>query len=227
MDRHALQAVYVLHARRYGDSSLLVDLLTREQGRVTCVHKGALRPRRAAPPMQPFQRLLVQMHGRGEVLTVGHAEAAAPAVALSGRSLYCGLYINELVLKLTARHDPLPGLFDDYDLALRSLADVPAAEAVLRRFEVALLSHLGLGLQLQHDVNGRPLDPAGRYNYEIDSGPRPAVFDDAAEVSGSTLLALSLGEFDDATLREARLLMRRILHHHLDGRPLRSRELFR
>jgi DNA repair protein RecO (recombination protein O) len=52
--------------------------------------------------------------------------------------------------------------------------------------------------------------------------------DDPEAVLGLTLQALDRGEFaDGGTLREARRLMRRILNHRLEGRPLRSRELFR
>jgi DNA repair protein RecO (recombination protein O) len=228
LNAQTLQAAYVLHSRRYGDSSLIVDLLTRDEGRVACLSKGALRPRRTEATLQSFQPLLAGVRGRGDVLTLTHVESAGAALRLTGRNLYCGLYLNELLLKLTARHDASPPLFDDYVLAIRGLEAAPSTERVLRRFEVRLLEHLGLGLSLELDSRGEPISVDSSYNYQVGTG---AVRDRSLGgrlVSGSTLIALRSGEFpDQASLREARGLMRRVLDHHLDGRPLRSRELFR
>ena len=223
-----LQPAYVLHTRRYGDSSLIVDLLTRAQGRVTCIAKGALRARRTDVRLEPFQPLLTAFRGRGEVATLVRAEPSAAPLALRGRDLYCGLYLNELLTRLTARQDPAAELFDDYALAIAGLAAGAPNEPVLRRFEVRLLAHLGLGLLLEVDDRGQPIVASSRYTYHMETGPTAALATDPDAVSGQTLLALRSGEFDsDESIRQARQLMRRILHHHLDGRALRSRELFR
>ena len=228
MGAPTLQAAYVLHSRRYGDSSLLVEILTRTQGRLACIAKGALRSARSETRIQAFQPLLIELRGRGEVLTLARAEAGGALQHLTGRRLYCGLYLNELLLKLTARQDPCTGLFDDYERALRDLPTASSAEPVLRRFEVRLLEHLGLGLALERDTHGQPIQADSRYTYDLDSGPNPSLGTGSAVISGATLLALRQGDFADGeSLRQARMLMRRILDHHLDGRPLRSRELFR
>lgn len=228
MDAATLQPAYVLHTRRYGDSSLLVELLTRGQGRMAAIAKGALRARRPDAGIRPFQPLLVELRGRGEVSTVVRAESVSPPLALSGRDLYCGLYVNELLLRLTARQDACAALFDDYAAALAGLVGPAPAEPVLRRFEVRLLGHLGLGLALDLDNLGQPIHPEASYTYTVDTGAMPSSGGSTDVVRGSTLLALRSGEFpDEERLAEARLLMRRILNHHLDGRPLRSRELFR
>lgn len=227
MKAPALQPAYVLHTRRYGDSSLLVDLFTREQGRVACIAKGALRARRPEARIQPFHALSIELRGRGEVLSLTRCEPVATPQPLVGRSLYCGLYLNELLLKLTPRQDACPGLFDDYGTAIGRLPGAPSAEPVLRQFEVKLLGHLGLGLALELDNLGQPISPSSSYTYDVDSGAVPSTGDGTGVVSGAALLALRSGDFPDTKcLVEARMLMRRILNHHLDGRPLRSRELF-
>jgi DNA repair protein RecO (recombination protein O) len=221
------QPAYVLHARRYRDSSLLLDLLTRDQGRVSCVRRGALSARRGGPPLQPFAPLEVRLGGRGEVLSLLDAEAAGAMVALHGRQLYCGIYLNELLLKLTGRHDPSPGLFEDYAAALAGLA-AGDEEPVLRSFEVALLRHLGLAPPFDLDSGGRPVQPASRYTFDPEHGASAAVPGAPGSVAGAVLIALAAGRLGDpALLPEARRLMRRVLEHHLDGRVLRSRELFR
>lgn len=228
MDSHGLQAAYVLHARRYGESSLLLELLAREQGRLACIAKGVMGRRRGAQAPQVFQAIQVGLRGRGEVLTLAGVETTTPPLALAGRRLFCGLYVNELLLRLTARQDPLPGLFDDYAGALQGLAGTPPVDDVLRRFEMQLLTHLGLGLQLERDNAGEAIDPGCRYTVGADSGVTAVGSACADAYQGSTLEALRRGEFDDpATVREARALMRQIINHHLDGKPLRSRELFR
>lgn len=221
------QPAYVLHARRYRDSSLLLDLLTRDQGRVSCVRRGALSARRGGPPLQPFAPLEVRLGGRGEVLSLLDVEAAGATVALHGRQLYCGIYLNELLLKLTGRHDPSPGLFEDYAAALAGLA-AGDEEPVLRSFEVALLRHLGLAPRFDLDSGGRPVQPASRYTFDPEHGASEAVPGAPDSVTGAVLAALAAGRLvDPALLPEARRLMRRVLEHHLDGRVLRSRELFR
>lgn len=222
-----LVCAYVLHSRRYRDSSLLLELLTRESGRVAAIARGVLRARRPDTFFQPFQPLQVGLRGRGDVLTVTAAESAGTPIALRGRRLFCGLYLNELVQYMTARHDPLAAVFDAYVDALRRLPDADDVEPVLRRFEVGLLFHLGIGLELQRDAAGNPIDPAQRYGYDVAAGPVPATTGMADTFSGSTLLAIRDNRLDDdGARREARLLLRRILNHHLDGRPLKSRELF-
>lgn len=221
-----LLKAYVLHTRRFRDSSLIVELLTREQGRVACIAQGALKARRGDARPQPFVPLRVNLRGRGEMQTITTAEAAGPAGVLSGRRLFCGLYLNELLVYLTARNDPCEGVFDDYEEALGQLQSGSEEEPVLRRFEVRLLRHLGHGLVLDIDDRGQPLDADTRYTYVFEAGV--VARDSADSVRGSTLGALDSGEFGNPeTLQEARRFMRRVINHYLEGRPLRSRELFR
>ena len=98
----AMQAAYVLHTRRYGDSSLIAELLTREEGRTACMAKGVLRSRTSGLCVESFRPLLVTLRGRGEVLTLSRAEPAGAPLSLKGRRLYCGLYLNELLVKRPA-----------------------------------------------------------------------------------------------------------------------------
>lgn len=228
MEAAGLHAAYVLHSRRYGDSSLIVDLFVREQGRVACIAKGALRGKRVSPVKQPFQPLLVDVRGRGEVGTLARVETNTAPVVLTGKKLYCGLYVNELLLKLTARHDAHPLLFDEYAGAVRGLGADNDLEPILRHFEIRLLEELGLGMSLDRDSDGHAIGPECSYTYQVDTGPVKALATDARALRGKTLISLRSGRFaDPGVQREARLLMRQVLDHHLDGRPLRSRELFR
>lgn len=173
MSIQPLRRGFVLHRRDYRNSSLLLDLFTADEGRIACVAKGAkthARGRSAlASLLQPFQPLWVSWFGRGEVKTLGLAEAAGPSLALSGERLYCGFYLNELLLRLIERHDAQEGLFVFYQQALADLEARPI-DAVLRRFELRLLEELGYALDLGADRRGAPVVSAGWYRYRASLG---------------------------------------------------------
>ncbi len=236
--RVSLQAGYILHSRPYRNTSLLLDVFSREQGRGVLVARGA---RRARSPLQgllqPFAPLLLSWQGAGEVQTLTAAESAAPAIALQGGRLLSGFYLNELLLRLLGRHDPHPDLYDAYGHTLQALAaggHDAREQASLRIFESFLLRELGYGLQLEQDSHsGEPLRADACYCYEPERGPRRLGAGQDCEhglaVQGRTLLALRRGELDlnDAQLlREAKRLMRMSLAPHLGERPLKSRELY-
>jgi DNA repair protein RecO (recombination protein O) len=229
-EQTGLQPAYVLHRRPYSNTSALLELFTLQGGRLPVIARGT---RAGARPgsglLQPFVPLLCAWTGRGEVKTLRHCDPAGRAAPLQGRALYCGFYLNELLMRLLGRHDACAALFEAYGRALEGLASGGDLEPRLRRFELRLLEELGYGLQLEADAEtGRPLTPGRRYRYEIERGPVEAAVNGTVETyAGETLLALASGAPLAATaMRESRHLLRGVLGHYLDGRPLRSRELF-
>jgi DNA repair protein RecO (recombination protein O) len=223
-----LSPAHVLHARRYGDTSLLVELFGPTTGRCAGIAKGALSPKGSASRLQPFQPLLIALRGRGEVQTLTTCETAGPTRQLAGTRLYCGFYLNELLMKLTARSDPNPPLYQTYVETLDDLHRAETPDPVLRRFEVELLAHLGHRLVLETDCVGQRLDTDATYVYHIDRGPERVQGGTPGAYPGALFQALHAGSFTTPEIqRDARLFMRWILDHHLEGRPIRSRELFR
>ncbi len=219
-------AAYVLHRWDWSESSLIVDLFTRERGRVVVAAKGAKRPTsQLRPVLLPFQRLQVML-GRtpaddGEVHLLRSAEwagapaddASAPAPALlGGGALFRGFYLNELLLTLLARQDPHPALFDAYAHTLPALRDDAAAagtsSAALRAFEVLLLRETGVLPDLARVTLTQAVlhDDAG-YQLHAEAGVAEAGADGPrdAGVRGRTLVALeaALGAHDLAALRTA------------------------
>lgn len=228
-----LEPAYVLHRRRYRDTSLLVDVWSRSAGRLVMVAKGAFRGKRAiAPLLQPFRPLLLGWTGRGEVQTLTAAEGAAAPHALQGRQLYCGFYLNELMVYLTGRQDPHPTLYDHYAAALSELATLDEVETVLRRFELQLLQQCGYGLDLTCEADGTTaVIPDGHYRVDPEHGVSACKLagELASEqtLAGHVLLALAQGTpLHGPERRAARQLMRRVIDFHLNGRVLKSRELF-
>jgi DNA repair protein RecO (recombination protein O) len=224
-----LEDAVILHRRAYRETSLLLDAFSVNSGRLRLLAKGVKRGRTARSHLlQPFVRLRLSWSGRGELPIMAAAEPGDGAVHLDGAGLFCGFYMNELLLHLLPLHDPHPEVFRLYLDALERLGTEECRENILRCFEVGLLEELGYGLSLERDAaGGQAIDPAKTYAYVIDQGPIEA---DAGmdSVHGSTLLGLRqkrLGSPDE--LQEAKRLMRRVIHHYLNGRPLKSRDLFK
>ncbi len=232
--RIAQASGFVLHQRDYSESSLLLEAYTRAQGRIGLIAKGARRPSsRLRGVLKPFQALLLSFSGRGDLMLLTAAEPDGLASVLSGESLYCGFYLNELLMRLLHRHDPHESLFDRYRAAVQGLATGANNESILRVFEKHLLGEIGYGLVLGRDAEQNTIDPDGFYDYVADRGPillkHPELRArlDGVPVRGATLLALDAERLDDpAVLREAKTLMRELLAVRLGDRPLHSRRLF-
>jgi DNA repair protein RecO (recombination protein O) len=235
--RVSLQAAYVLHTRHYRDTSLLVEIFTREHGRVSLVAKGA-RPSGAkrsrggsqAALLQPFVPLLCSWSGRSSLRTSTGCEPRAPSLQLKGQRVYCGLYVNELMNRLLHHDDPHPELFDYYEHILEQLAQVDNFEWILRQFEFRLLEELGYGFDLARDgLSGEPVNDGQWYVYHNEYGLLEAVADTGSDVprfAGADLLKIESEIYDDDSRRCAKRLMRAALATHLGGKPLKSRELF-
>lgn len=232
VQRVDLEPAFLLHRRAYRETSALLETFTREHGRVGLVARGARRPRsplRAA--LAPFVPVLIGWSGRGELGTLRSVEAPTGARALEGRALLSGLYLNELLLRLTHRNDPHPSLFDAYASAIEALHAGGDDELALRRFEKHTLDAIGYGMLLDREADtAQPVVAEARYAYRPDHGPTrdAARHGESVEVSGATLLALAAeADLDAAAQREAKHLMRFVIRAHLGDRPLATRALFR
>jgi DNA repair protein RecO (recombination protein O) len=228
--RDRLEQAFVLHRRDYANTSLLIEVFSGPSGRFAAIAKGAKRGRSpTAVLLQPFTPLWLSWSGRGEVRTLARVEAAGAALTLPGKAVYCGFYLNELLMRLLGRHDPHEDLFAFYHAALARLALGTDLEAPLRQFELRLLQDTGYALDLEREWDtGRPVVAGRRYRYEPERGMRAATSpEEGLTVSGEALLALAAGEaLSGVPAREARGLMRAALAPYLGPRPLRSRELF-
>ncbi|HEX6945411.1 MAG TPA: DNA repair protein RecO, partial [Casimicrobiaceae bacterium] len=198
-ERHDDEPAFVLHAYPYKETSLIVEAFVRERGRVGMVAKGAKRPRSELRGLlQAFQPITLSWAGAAELKTLVKAEWRGGVPLPAGASLLAAFYLNELLLKLLPREDPHPALWDAYEQALTALASGEGAGAqavILRRFEVRLLAELGYALSLTTEADtGAAVDPAARYHYAFDAGPRRHAAEPGARwptVRGATLLALA------------------------------------
>lgn len=225
------QPGFVLHSYPYRETSLIVEVFSRDHGRLGLVAKGARRPMsQLRGVLMAFQPLLIDWSGGGEMKTLVRAEWQGGQPLLGGQALLCAYYLNELLMRLLPREDPHPVLFRAYGDALRALAAGEGQEVILRRFELALLQELGYGLQLDSDADGAPVRPELRYAYIIERGAVPLDeygIDDPSVVAGRVLLDMARGDFrEPETLAGAKALMRRLIQHYLGGQVLQSRRVF-
>lgn len=225
------QRAFVLHSRPWSETSLLLDLFTEESGRVRLIAKGARAKRsNLKGALQPFTPLLVRWGGRGEVKTLRNAEAVSLALPLSGITLYSGLYVNELLSRVLEQEIRFSELFFDYLHCVQGLAGTSGSpEPALRRFELALLGHLGYGVDFLHCAgSGEEVADTMTYRYREEKGFIASLVVDNHSFTGRQLRALFQREFPDSdTLRAAKRFTRMALKPYLGGKPLKSRELFR
>lgn len=225
------EPAWLLHHRPFRDTSRILDLLTRDHGRIAVVARGSRGPKsRLRGLLRPFQPISVSWVARSELGTLTGAEMREAPIRLSGDALMSGYYLNELLIHLMHRHDPQPEIFAAYGSAIAALAGSGQVTSELRRFEIELLRLLGYALDLSSDAgSGQALEPRQRYEYRAAQGPvavdRPTghmVF------SGAELAAIARLEFSDgAVLDAANRLLRGVIAYHLDGKELRSRKVLR
>lgn len=229
------QAAYILHRRAYGDTSQILELFSQNHGRITVVSKGSRAPKsRSKATLQSFIPLLVGWSGRGEMPTLTASEVTTHSpLKLHGNALPSAFYINELLMKLLHKHDVHEGVFELYKNTLISLQVPDALEKTLRIFEKNLLQLLGFGLNLVSDAEtSEAVQSNLNYNYYVEHGPvlaKPFSTDTVSLlVKGSSLLAFEEETLDSAeALKEIKSIMRYVLSYYMEGRPIKSRELFR
>jgi DNA repair protein RecO (recombination protein O) len=227
--RVAGQPAFVLHSYPYKETSLIVDMLTRDYGRVALIAKGAKRPHsQLRGVLQTFQPLSAGWTGKNELRTLTDAEWVGGMLPLEKTALLCGFYLNELLVKLLARDDAHPALFNHYVSTLNELAHGEPAPIALRKFERALLKETGVAADLTRCTTTRaPVEPDGLYVVDPQRGARTA---EAVEswpvVSGKTLVDMEREDYaDPQTKAQSKQLMRFLLAYHLGGAPLNTRQI--
>jgi DNA repair protein RecO (recombination protein O) len=223
------QPGFVLHSYPYKETSLIVDLFTRDHGRIGVVAKGAKRPMsKLRGVLQTFQPLSVSFSGKSELRTLIDAEWVGGMLPIEKTALLCGFYLNELLVKLLARDDPHPALFNHYVATLNELAHGEPPPIALRKFERALLKETGVAADLTRCTTTRaPVLPDGLYVVDPERGARAAA---AVEtwpvVSGKTLVDMEREDYaDPQTKAQSKQLMRFLLAYHLGGAPLNTRQI--
>ncbi len=229
--RQGDQPAYVLHTYPYRETSLIVEVFSRDFGRLPLMARGARRPKSAVRGLLlSFQPLSLSWFGKAELRTLHSAEWQGGQPLLQGTALICGFYLNELLLKLLHRDDPHERLFLYYQETLQELARRTDYAAVLRRFEMNLLKELGYALTLDHDADsGAAIETDVPYRYVFERGPvRQKTGQNGVELRGKTLLDMAADDYaDPATLQQSKALMRALINHYLGDDTLHTRQILK
>ena len=228
------QKAYVLHTRDYRESSQLVDLFSRDFGRLRAVAKGARGKRKSGGhQLQAFTPLSLSWRGKGDLKNLTAMEASGNSAALQGEILYIGLYLNELLVRLLPEYVPHESLFDHYSNLIAQLGASTDPEPLLRRFELLLLEEIGYGFDMTSELaEDRPIVAAEHYHFTSDQGfiRIDSVSARSKETGflGEYLLAMAEDNYQSVEVRRcAKRLLRTALQAQLGERPLLSRQLFR
>lgn len=219
---------WVLHTRPYRETSLLVDVFSREHGRLSLVARGGRRPLSSLRArLLAFQPLSLSWFGKGAVRTLHAAEWQGGLHDLAGGTLICGFYLNELLLRLLPPEDAHTVLFDAYSATLHALAAGEQPERCLRRFELVLLEEMGYAEPLHQTATGVPIKAEGRYSWRPETGLVEVSGEaDGGVYSGAMLRALAAGDWEQpVALQGSKLLMRALIGHHLGAGQLHTRQL--
>ena len=223
------QPAFVLHTYAWRETSLIVETLSRDFGRMAVVARGAKRPTsQFRGILMPFSPLALSWSGRSELKTLVRAEWQGGLAPLRGEGLLAAFYLNELLVRLLPRADAHPALFASYVQSLAQLAARDSGrERVLRCFELDLLRDLGVAPSFQFCSDGEPVDPGHWYSVDLQRGLQRSVDPgDPERLPGLTVMALARRDFSDAsTLSAAQPVLRRLIGYHLEGKPLNARRV--
>ncbi len=232
------QIAYILHKRPYRETSSILELITKDYGRVSLMSRGSRGAKsKIAGNLLPFTPLVVSWQGRGNLpylKSIERADIKAPV--LKQKSLLSAMYINELLMYLLHKDDVQEAIFEQYHHCLYALQKAEDLEITLRQFEIKLLEVLGFGLNLHTEADsGEPIMADTVYQYFLEHGPvicRNQNDVSVPQISGGCLLAVIDGGFDIIAknaiyLAELKRLTRFVINHHLGHKKLKSRELFK
>lgn len=224
------QPGFVLHSYPWRETSMIVEVFSRDFGRVALVARGAKRPTsHFRGLLSPFNPLAVGWSGRNDIKMLVRADWLGGMQPLRGDALLAAFYANELLVRLLARLDPHERLFGSYVELLRALSHETPHGAALRGFELDLLQDIGYAVPLDRCADGEPIDVDAQYLFGVGQGAQrfeSGDADDGSRVSGRTLLAMAARRFDDERVAaEAKGLLRRVIRYHLGAKPLNTRRI--
>ncbi len=225
------EPAYLIHQRPYSETSQIVNLFSRHYGRIDVVAKGSKRPKSKFKSfLQPFSPILVSWSGRSQLKTLRNVDINSDKqLNAPSKHLMSAFYLNELILSFLTTADPHPELFDVYSLAIEKLSYENSSEAILRDFELNLLTEIGYAINFQTEAMSlKKIDPNLSYRFFVEEGFISSITasNRDALIKGSVLKAIDNRDFSNPEiLKVAKRIARQSIRHHLSGKELNTRKV--
>ena len=225
---HNWEHCFLLHARSFGDTSIIADVFTESSGKVSIMAKGAKNPRsKFFGHLLPFSALRIIVTGKSEMKTLTQIDSNFLSQSVKGpHDLYTYLYVNELMIRLLPKGLPNQELYDLY----QSFVELARADAIseldLRVFELDLLDVLGYGINFDTDSKeNSEFKDSIIYSYMTEKG-----FHSAGDVEGFSskeIAAIKNRTLEGIDKLKLKQLLQVAISSCLDGRELSSRDFFK
>ncbi|HJL80003.1 MAG: DNA repair protein RecO [Gammaproteobacteria bacterium] len=226
------EPVFIIHQRPYSETSQILNLFSKNYGRVDVIAKGSKRPKsKFRSFIQPFMPLSASWSGRSQLKTLRNIEAVEHHQSLVHSDHFLSaLYMNELILHFLSNADPYPGLFEIYHEALRQFNLSDEHEPLLRMFEIKLLEEIGYAINFQTEaLSSKTININEYYRYEPEQGFHLLPSDSQIKkYSGGQIKSIQKMDFSESdTLLAAKKLTRETIHFHLDGKELMTKKMYK
>ena len=218
---------FLLHQRSYGETSLIIDVFTKTDGKISLIAKGAKKPKsKFFGYLVPFHKLSINYSGRSQLKTLTSIDRSLMNTKNTfTKTSYSLLYINELLIKLLPKNAQQEDLFLLYENLLDEINDNGNLELTLRRFELDLLDIMGYGFDYEFDIdNNEPIDLNASYRFVSERGFKKSK---NSNFLGKDIINLKKRNLGDVPLNELKEITKKAIAYCLDGDDLASRKIFR
>ena len=217
---------FLLHQRPYGNSSVIAEMLTLENGRISVIARGAKKPKsKFFGVLSPFSKLRITYRGRSELKTLTNVDKEDIFSDSFSKLSYTLLYINELLIKILPQGAPQRELFNLYDKFLIEVKSSEEIDIVLRKFELDLLEMLGYGINFINEVDsGQSIELNKSYDFVPELGFKESP---NGLFEGNEIISISKLNFKDINKKKFKSLTTMAIGYSLDGGDLKSREIFK
>lgn len=224
---------YILHSRPFQESSLILQLFTLQQGRISIIAKGikGKKSQSRKAILQPFQEVELSLSGRSTLKTLTHCEVIQPQVTsaylFKGKTLACAYYANELLTRTLPESEPFTDVYQIYRGFLSQLLTEKKFPPLLRQFEILLMQSIGVAPDFEYDASGQSIEPKSAYVLSVDDGFCLATeTEESKAYLGSAILALAGKSFDESDWNASQQICRILLREIIGDKPLQSRKLW-
>ena len=227
MNHNEWDDCFVLHQRSHGETSLIAEIFSKKNGKMSVIAKGAKKPKsKFFGYLALFTKLKVTYSGRSELKTLTNIDRDFSKTNNSfSKTSYSLLYINELLIRLLPKDAAQEDLFILYEDFLTKIIQGAELEITLRHFELDLLDMLGYGLDFESDIDkNEQIDPEKNYSFIPQRGFRVS---NTSHFSGKDIINIRLRDLSKVSKKHLKHITQEAIHFCLDGRDLSSRDIFK